>query len=152
MFSHLDSDGSLQMVAVEHKQETLRIAKASAFISMNTNTIKLLKEKALPKGDVLSVAKVAGIMAAKKTADLIPLCHSLLLSYIDVQFDVRDTGVYIVSEVRTKHSTGVEMEAIIAAQIAAACIYDMVKAVQKDMIIGDVRLLYKEGGKTLYQV
>lgn len=150
-FSHLAQDGTLAMVAVEHKAQSLRKAFAGGFVHMSEQTVELLRQKALPKGDVLSVAKVAGIMAAKRTADLIPLCHSLMLSYVDIQFDILDTGVKIRSEVRTCHNTGVEMEAIIAVQIAAATIYDMVKAVQKDMIIENVHLLYKEGGKSIFR-
>ena len=150
-FSHLAKDGSLSMVSVEHKAQTMRKALASAFVTMNENTLDLLRQKALPKGDVLSVAKVAGIMAAKRTSDLIPLCHPLMLSYVDIRFDINEKGVGIISEVRTCHNTGVEMEAIIAVQIAAATIYDMVKAVQKDMHIENVHLLYKEGGKSVFK-
>lgn len=150
-FSHLTQDGTLAMVAIEHKPQTLRKAFAGGFVRMNEQTVELLRQKALPKGDVISAAKVAGIMAAKRTADLIPLCHSLMLSYVDIQFNILDTGVEIMSEVRTSHNTGVEMEAIIAVQIAAATIYDMVKAVQKDMIIENVHLLYKEGGKSIFK-
>lgn len=150
-FSHLAKDGSLSMVAVEHKPQTLRKAFAYAFVRMTPKTIALLRQQALPKGDVLSVAKVAGIMGAKRTADSIPLCHPILLSYVDIRFNVNDDGVEILTEVRTSHNTGVEMEAIMAAQTAAATIYDMVKAVQKDMIIENVHLLYKEGGKSLFQ-
>ncbi len=150
-FSHLSEDGSLAMVAVEHKPNTLRTAMAYGFVRMNKQTIRLLQEKALPKGDVLSVAKVAGIMAAKRTADSIPLCHPLLLSYIDIRFKVGFEGVAIESEVRTAHNTGVEMEALFAVQVAAATIYDMVKAVQKDMVIENVHLLYKSGGKSEYR-
>ena len=150
-FSHLANDGSLAMVAVEHKAQTMRKALAGGFVRMSEQTLDLLKQKALPKGDVLSVAKVAGIMAAKRTAELIPLCHSLMLSYVDIRFNVTNTGVEIVSEVRTCHNTGVEMEAIIAVQVAAATVYDMVKAVQKDMIIENIHLLYKEGGKSIFR-
>lgn len=149
-FTHLASDGSMKMVAVEHKAQTMRRAGAEGFVRMSEATIALLRENALPKGDVLSVAKVAGIMAAKQTANLIPLCHPLLLSFIDVNFVVHDNGVEITSEVRTCHGTGVEMEAIIAVQIAASTIYDMVKAVQKDMTIENIRLVFKEGGKSGY--
>ena len=110
----------------------------------------MLKECALPKGDVLTCAKVGGIMAAKRTSELIPLCHPLNLNLVDVRFDVRDTppSVRIEAETRTTGPTGVEMEAIIAAQTAAAVIYDMCKAVQKDMRIENIRLLSKSGGKS----
>jgi len=150
-FSHLAKDGTLAMVPVEHKASTMRKALAAGFVCMSDRTLELLRQKALPKGDVLSVAKVAGIMAAKRTADLIPLCHPLMLTYVDIRFNVVSTGVEIVSEVRTCHNTGVEMEAIIAVQIAAATIYDMVKAVQKDMVIENIHLLYKEGGKGIFK-
>ena len=150
-FSHLAKDGSLAMVPVEHKAQSMRKALAWGFVCMSENTLTLLKEKALPKGDVLSVAKVAGIMAAKQTANLIPLCHPLMLSYVDIRFNVISTGVEIISEVRTCHNTGVEMEAIVAVQIAASTIYDMVKAVQKDMTIENIHLLYKEGGKGIFK-
>lgn len=149
-FSHLDKNGHLRMVAVEEKKVTLRKALAGGFVQMNAETIRLLKANALPKGDILTVAKIAGIMGAKQTAHLIPLCHPLLLSFIDVDFTVHENGVEIISEVRTHHNTGVEMEAILAVQIAAATIYDMAKAVQKDMVIENIRLLYKEGGKNIY--
>lgn len=150
-FSHLNKDGALSMVAVEHKPQTLRKALAYGFVRMTKQTTNLLKAKALPKGDVLSVAKVAGIMGAKRTSDSIPLCHPILLSYVDIRFNVLENGVAILAEVRTCHNTGVEMEAIMAVQMTAATIYDMVKAVQKDMSIEDVHLLYKEGGKTLFK-
>lgn len=151
-FSHLDGEGNLRMVAVEEKKATLRKALAKGFVRMNTQTVELLRQNALPKGDVLTVAKVAGIMGAKRTADMIPLCHPLLLSFVDVNFTVHEDGVEIVSEVRTFHNTGVEMEAIVAVQVAASTIYDMAKAVQKDMIIENIQLIYKEGGKAVYSV
>lgn len=117
---------------------------------MSASTLDLLRRDALPKGDVLAVAKVAGIMAAKRTWELIPLCHPLNVNHVDIRFDIRDEppSVVLESEVRVSGRTGVEMEAIMAAQVAAATIYDMAKAVQKDMIIRDVRLIYKSGGKS----
>lgn len=149
-FTHLAGDGSLRMVDVGDKLETRRVARARAVVEMNTSTLDLLKREALPKGDVLAVAKVAGIMAAKRTWELIPLCHSLAINYADIRFELRDEppAVLLESEVRVSGRTGVEMEAIMAAQVAAATIYDMAKAVQKDMIIRDVRLVYKSGGKS----
>ena len=112
--------------------------------------MELLKKSALPKGDVLACAKIGGIMAAKRTSQLIPLCHSLNLTFADVRFEVRDMPpqVRIEAEARTVGSTGVEMEAIVAAQSAAAVIYDMCKAVQRDIVISRVRLLHKSGGKS----
>ncbi len=149
-FSHMGADGAIGMVDVGEKNVTRRVAIVRGAVEMNAHTLDLLKRHALPKGDVLVTAQVAGIMAAKRTAELIPLCHPVPLTYADVRFEVRDEppAVLIEAETRTNDRTGVEMEAIIAAQTAAATIYDMCKAVQKDMIIRDVRLVYKSGGRT----
>lgn len=149
-FSHLAADGSLRMVDVGTKVETDRVAQARAVVEMRAETLDLLRRDALPKGDVLATAKIAGIMAAKRTWEMIPLCHPLSITYADVRFTIQDEppAVILETEVRTTGKTGVEMEALFAAQTAAATIYDMAKAVQKDMIIRDVRLLYKAGGKS----
>ena len=149
-FSHLDKDGNITMVDVGAKPDTQRVAIAEAIVELSPNTLKLLKECALPKGDVLTCAKVAGIMAAKRTAELIPLCHPRSLNRVDVRFEIIATPprVRIETEAVTTGPTGVEMEAIIAAQIAAATIYDMCKAVQRDIVISRIRLLRKEGGKS----
>ena len=149
-FSHMAGDGSISMVDVGGKDVTKRIAIVRGAVEMNAHTLGLLKEHALPKGDVLVTAQVAGIMAAKRTSELIPLCHPVPLSFVDVRFEIQDEppAVLIESEARTSDRTGVEMEAIIAAQVAAATIYDMCKAVQKDMVIRDVRLVHKSGGRT----
>jgi cytidylate kinase/molybdenum cofactor biosynthesis protein MoaC len=149
-FSHLAPDGSLRMVDVGAKDETDRVARAGAVVEMRAETLEMLKRRALPKGDALAVAKIAGIMAAKRVSDFIPLCHPLSLTQADVGFTIREhpPAVLIETEVRALGRTGVEMEAIVAAQMAAAAIYDMTKAVQKDMVIRDVRLLYKAGGKS----
>lgn len=149
-FSHLAADGSLRMVDVGTKVETDRVARARAVVEMRAETLDLLRRDALPKGDVLATAKIAGIMAAKHTWEMIPLCHPLSITYADVRFTIQDEppAVILETEVRTTGKTGVEMEALFAAQTAAATIYDMAKAVQKDMIIRDVRLLYKAGGKS----
>lgn len=149
-FSHLDASGAIHMVDVGHKQPTHRIAKAAGTVHMSAQTLALLQRNALPKGDVLTTAKVAGILAAKRTAEFIPLCHPLGLDYADVVFTIQDQPpcVHIFSEARTSGRTGVEMEALLAVQIAAATIYDMAKAVQKDMVISNIRLLYKSGGKS----
>ena len=149
-FSHLDKDGNITMVDVGAKPDTQRVAIAEAIVELSPNTLKLLKECALPKGDVLTCAKIGGIMAAKRTAELIPMCHPLGLSFADVRFEI-DAGastIRILSEARTDGPTGVEMEAIVAAQMAAATIYDMCKAVQRDIVIERVRLLLKDGGKS----
>ena len=149
-FSHLDGQGGLRMVDTGGKAATQRVAVAAGVVELNEATLDLLKRAALPKGDVLTTARIAGIMAAKKTADLIPLCHPLALTFADVRLSVRDTppAILIETEARTHGTTGVEMEAIIAAQVAAATIYDMCKAVQKDIVIREVRLIYKSGGKS----
>lgn len=149
-FSHLDAEGSLRMVNVGAKQETERVARVRAVVEMNAHTMALLRKNALPKGDVLTAAKIAGILAAKRTGELIPLCHPLAITCADVRFEVKDgpPRVELEAEVSTTGRTGVEMEALVAAQIAAATIYDMCKAVQKDIVIRDVRLVYKSGGKS----
>ena len=149
-FSHLDASGAPRMVNVGAKSETKRTAIARAVVELNAHTLELLKAKALPKGDVLTVAQVAGIMAAKHTSELIPMCHPLAITHADVRFKVQDEppSVLLEASASTTGRTGVEMEAIIAAQIAASTIYDMVKAVQKDVVIRDVRLILKSGGKS----
>ena len=149
-FSHIDASGNARMVDVSAKAETKRTAIARAVVELNAHTLAMLKAKALPKGDVLTVAQVAGIMAAKRTSELIPMCHPLALTHADVRFRVQDEppSVLLEASASTTGRTGVEMEAIIAAQVAAATIYDMVKAVQKDVVIRDVRLILKSGGKS----
>lgn len=149
-FSHLDENGGLSMVDVSAKPDTRRVAVAEAVVELSPQTLDMLRRAALPKGDVLTCAKVAGIMAAKRTSELIPLCHPLRLNRVDVRFEVLDdpARVRIETEAVTTGPTGVEMEALVAAQIAAATIYDMCKAVQRDIVINRVRLLRKEGGKS----
>lgn len=149
-FSHLDANGSVTMVDVGGKDATQRVAIVRAVVEISEATMALLKARALPKGDVLVTAKLAGIMAAKRTAELVPLCHPVPLSYADVRFSLCDTppAVHIEAEARTTDRTGVEMEALVAAQTAAATLYDMCKAVQRDIVIRDVRLVYKAGGRS----
>lgn len=149
-FSHLTETGELTMVDVGPKKPTRRVAVARVEIRLSPATMALLTAKALPKGDVPAAAKIAGIMAAKKTADLIPLCHPLHLSHVDLCFDMdhEHNRVVIESEVRCTGRTGVEMEALTAVQVAALTIYDMCKAVQKDMVISNCRLVYKAGGRS----
>lgn len=147
-FSHLDAQGHVRMVDVGAKAVSERVAVAEGFIELAPETVRLLAERALPKGDALACARVAGILAAKRTAELIPLCHSLPLTFADVRFEVRADGVRIEAEARTVARTGVEMEAIVAVQCAAATLYDMCKAVQRDMRITGVRLLAKSGGRS----
>ncbi len=136
------------MVDVTAKAETVRVARAEALVVMSEATVKLLREKALPKGDALEVARIAGIQAGKRTSDLVPLCHPLPLTHLDVSIQVVDTGARIEAVARTKAETGVEMEAMTAASIAALTLYDMCKAVEKGISIGPVRLLEKSGGKS----
>ncbi len=147
-FSHIDNNGNIAMVDVSTKPGTLRSARASGSILMQPETIEMLCSDALPKGNVLTTAKLAGILAAKNTAHLIPLCHQLNLSWADIVFDVQKERINIVATVKTKEATGVEMEALTAVSIAALTIYDMCKAVDKSMEIGSITLEKKTGGKS----
>lgn len=149
-FSHMDSDGNANMVDVSGKGDSQRTAIVKCLVLLSNETLSLLKQNALPKGDVLTTAKVAGIQAAKRTADMIPMCHPLPISYVDIRFTVNDADstIELEAEVRTTYKTGVEMEALVACQTAAATIYDMCKAVQKDIVIDNCRLVYKSGGKS----
>ena len=142
-FSHLDATGAARMVDVGHKSAQHRIAVAEGLVRCQPQTIAALRERALPKGDVLTVAKIAGIQAAKRTDALIPLCHSLPLDAVDLEFTVEDDAIRIRAEVHTTARTGVEMEALTAVSIAALTIYDMCKAVDKLMVIGDIRVTKK---------
>lgn len=142
-FSHLDAAGRARMVDVTAKADSVRTATAEGRLSCAPQTIAQLRAQALPKGDVLTVAKIAGIQAAKATGTLIPLCHPLALSAVDLEFGVEDDGIAIRATVRTTGKTGVEMEALTAVSIAALTIYDMCKAVDKDMSIGGIRVVKK---------
>ena len=142
-FSHLDSEGSARMVDVGKKAVVRRTATAAGRIRMSPETVDLLREKALPKGDALNTARIAGVMAAKRTPDLIPLCHGLNLTSVDVEFEVGEGEIGIVATARASDRTGVEMEALTAVSVAALTIYDMCKAVEEEMEIGEVRLLTK---------
>ncbi|MDP9055073.1 MAG: cyclic pyranopterin monophosphate synthase MoaC [Acidobacteriota bacterium] len=144
--SHFDAAGDARMVDVGAKAETRRTARAHAFVKMSREVLAALP--ANPKGDPLSVARIAGVLAAKKTSDLIPLCHSLPLSHADVEITVEATGVRIVATAATTAQTGVEMEALTAASVAALTIYDMTKALDKSIEIQDIFLLEKTGGKS----
>ncbi|UWQ97780.1 cyclic pyranopterin monophosphate synthase MoaC [Rhodobacteraceae bacterium S2214] len=148
--SHFDADGQAHMVDVSDKPVTDRIATAQSWIKMTPQTLDLIKQGTAKKGDVLGIARLAGIMAAKKTSDLIPLCHPLPITKVTVDLTSDDTlpGVQITATVKTSGQTGVEMEALTAASTAALTVYDMVKAVQKDMEIGGVRVTLKDGGKS----
>ena len=136
------------MVDVTGKEPTRRFARAEAFVMMSSSTLKLLRGNALPKGNALETARIAGIQAAKKTSDLIPLCHPLPLTHVDVSITIVRGGVRLESTASTKAETGVEMEALAAAAIAALTLYDMCKAVEKGISIEKVRLLEKTGGKS----
>lgn len=148
--SHFDSDGKAHMVDVSDKPVTARTAIAEGHIKMTPQTLALITEGRADKGDVLGIARIAGIMGAKKTADLIPLCHPLPITKValDLIPDTALPGIRITATVKTGGQTGVEMEALTAVNIAALTVYDMVKAVQKDMEIGGVRLTFKDGGKS----
>ena len=148
--THLDEQGKARMVDVAAKAETVRVAVASGRILLAPETVQLLRDNAVPKGDVVAVARVAGIMAAKKTSELIPLCHPLPITKISLDFVIVETGVEIVATVGVTGKTGVEMEALTAVSVAALTIYDMVKAVDRAAVITDIRLDEKSGGKSGY--
>ena len=148
--SHLDDAGHARMVDVSPKEETERTATATAEVTMLPATLALIQEGGVAKGDVLAVARIAGIMAAKKTPDLIPLCHPLALSSVTVDLvcDPQRNAVDITATCKLKGRTGVEMEALTAASVAALTVYDMCKAVDRGMVIGPVKLMHKAGGKS----
>ncbi|MFO7742464.1 MAG: cyclic pyranopterin monophosphate synthase MoaC [Anaerolineae bacterium] len=148
--SHVDEEGRIKMVGVGHKPDTERVAVARGQVRMKPETLRLIMEGEAPKGDVLTTAKIAGILAAKRTHTLIPLCHPLPLTEIAVDFEVdkSTSRIKITGTARCTGKTGVEMEALTAVSIAALTIYDMAKAVEKTMRIGDIRLVRKSGGKS----
>ncbi len=146
--THLRQDGTAQMVDVSAKAETTRQATATATVRTTREVLGLLGAGGLPKGDALAVARVAGIMAAKKTPELIPLCHPLPLSKVTVDFDLGPDSVSILATVKTRGVTGVEMEALTAASVAALSVYDMIKAVDKHAVLTDIKVLAKSGGKS----
>ena len=146
--THIDGDGAAHMVDVSAKADTAREAQAEGTIWLNADTLEAISANALKKGDVLATARIAGIMAAKQTSDLIPLCHPLALSKVTVDFEFLDDSIRTTTMARLTGKTGVEMEALTACSIALLTIYDMAKAMQKDMVISDIRLLSKTGGKS----
>ena len=146
--THFDDQGSAHMVDVSSKAVTARIATARGRVVMAPETIAIIEQGRAKKGDVLSVARLAGIMGAKKTPDLIPLCHPLTITKVSVTLNYVDNGIEIEATVKTTGQTGVEMEALTAVNIAALTVYDMVKAVDKTMQITDVRVILKDGGKS----
>ena len=147
-FTHFNADGRARMVDVSEKQETQRTALAAGTVFVNAETFRLIETGGMAKGDVLATAQIAGIMAAKKTAELIPMCHPILIDGIDIRLELDENllSVDIRAAVSCTGHTGVEMEALTAVSAAALTVYDMCKAVQKDMLITDIRLLQKTGG------
>ncbi len=148
VFSHLDEQGEMRMVEVGEKPETMRRAVAEAHVRLSPEVRRSLLEGSLPKGDALAAVRLAGIMAAKRTSELIPLCHPLPLSGIDVNVAPSSEGVSIAASVRTTARTGVEMEAMVAVSVASLALYDMVKGLDRGAVIGPIRLLEKTGGKS----
>jgi len=148
--THFDADGRARMVDVTGKGETVREATARGSIRMMTSTLEMIEQGRVAKGDVLAVAQVAGIMAAKRTPDLIPMCHPLSITGVEMEFRLNreESSVEIVATVRLAGRTGVEMEALTAVSVAALTIYDMCKAVDRGMIIDKIRLVHKSGGKS----
>ncbi len=146
--THFDDEGRAAMVDVGAKAVTDRRAVASGFVTMRAETLALVADKAAKKGDVISVAELAGIMGAKQTAALIPLCHPLPLSKVGVKITIAEQGLNVWTETKTTGQTGVEMEALTAVSVACLTIYDMLKAVDREMVIGDVKLVEKSGGRS----
>ncbi|OHB77327.1 MAG: molybdenum cofactor biosynthesis protein C [Planctomycetes bacterium RBG_16_64_10] len=150
--THLDSAGNARMVNVGAKGETKRFAAARANVIMPASLVAAVKDKKVPKGDVFAVAKCAGIMAAKKTSDLIPMCHQVALDSVNIEFEIEEDRIEIRAEARATGRTGVEMEALCAASAAALAIYDMCKALSKEMTISGITLLEKSGGRSGHYV
>ncbi len=146
--THLDQQGAAAMVDISTKADSQRLARAGALVQTRPEVIRLIEQALLKKGDVLATARIAGIMAAKKTSDLIPLCHPLPLSSVAIEFETEDEAVIIRATAKTTGRTGVEMEALTAASVAALTIYDMCKAVDRGMRIEGLRLVHKSGGKS----
>ena len=152
--THFDDNGNAHMVDISNKQNSFRTAKAACSIQMSLETLKIIGDGNSKKGDVLNVARIAGIQGAKRTSELIPLCHPLSLTKISLDLTLNDKipGIEIISTVKTTGPTGVEMEALTAASVSALTVYDMVKSLDKSIIIKDLRLIFKDGGKSgLYE-
>lgn len=147
MLTHIDPQGNVKMVDVTDKAVTDRAATASGKISMRPETLCLITGGQVPKGNVLETARIAGVMAAKRTSDLIPMCHPLGITGIDLRFEIENAGIAATASVRVPGRTGVEMEALTAVSVALLTIYDMCKAVDRGMVIGEICLLHKSGGK-----
>lgn len=152
-FTHFDNNGKAKMVDVSKKEDSLRVATARGCIILNSQIIKKIRENQIQKGDVLAVAKIAGINAAKKTWELVPLCHQIRLTGIDINFEISDieNKIIAISTIKGYDKTGVEMEALVSVALSLAAIYDMCKAVSKKMIIGEIELINKTGGKSDYE-
>lgn len=147
-FSHFDESGKARMVNVTDKPSTLRVARARGLAKMSAQTLTQIQSRSLAKGDPLETARVAGVLAAKNTSQLIPLCHPLLLTHVDVQCRIVEQGIDIEASVTAEGKTGVEMEALTAVSVAALTIYDMCKAVDRDIVISEIRLVEKSGGRS----
>ncbi|MGH9938788.1 MAG: cyclic pyranopterin monophosphate synthase MoaC [Blastocatellia bacterium] len=146
--SHLDEEGRIRMVDVGAKPTTARTAEASGFVQMAESTVAAVRERRTPKGDPLEAARLAGIMAAKRTGELIPLCHPLALTHADVRITLEENGARITATASTSAQTGVEMEALTAVSVAALTLYDMLKAIDRRMVISEIRLERKSGGRS----
>ncbi|MTI68035.1 MAG: cyclic pyranopterin monophosphate synthase MoaC [Firmicutes bacterium] len=147
-FTHFNKKGRAHMVNVGEKKETKRVAIARGEIKLSEKIIKKIKENDIKKGDVLSVAQIGGIMGAKKTSELIPMCHNIFITGADISFNMLKDSILVEAEIKTIGKTGVEMEALTAVNIALLTIYDMCKSVDKDMVINDIKLIKKTGGKS----
>ena len=148
--THFDKKGAAKMVDVSMKNITVRVAKAEGYIHMKKTTLEMIKKGTHKKGDVLAIARIAGITSAKKTSDLIPLCHSIGIEAINIDYDInnKSNSIKITSYCKTSNKTGIEMEALIAVSVSALTIYDMCKSVDKEMYINSIMLLHKSGGKS----
>jgi cyclic pyranopterin monophosphate synthase len=147
-FTHLNAQGDARMVDVSAKDVSARTATARGRVAVSAEVVRLLRDGALPKGDALAVARIAGIMAAKRTPDLVPLCHPIAIHGVDVQLSVDDDAVLVTATVRTADRTGVEMEALTSVTVACLALFDMVKAVDPAAVIGEICVVEKTGGKT----
>lgn len=147
-FTHLDESGHAKMVDVSGKQDSVRVAVASGLVKVNQEVLDLAKDNSLPKGDLFAAARIAGIMAAKKTSELIPLCHPLSINAVEIEIKAVSEGFLIIATVKTSGKTGVEMEALTAVSVASLTVIDMVKAIDKAAEISEVKLLEKTGGKS----
>jgi len=149
-FSHINNKGDANIVDISGKQKTKRIAKATGIVRLAKDTLALIKNDELKKGDVLSTARIAGIMSSKQTPNLIPLCHNINVEFVKVEFDLDDKNnqIIVTSECHTTEKTGIEMEALLSCSIACLTIYDMIKSVDKEASITEIKLVFKSGGKS----